>query len=79
VMILRGSGDALVGTDVIKMAQYDVVHIPARTWHQFRATGNEPFGFLCLVNIERDRPELPDEAQIEEIKRDAAVSEFIRT
>jgi hypothetical protein len=24
--------------------------------HQFRATGDEPLGFLCVVERERDRP-----------------------
>jgi hypothetical protein len=24
--------------------------------HQFRATGAEPLGFLCVVERERDRP-----------------------
>ena len=29
------------------------------TWHQFRATGGEPLGFLCLVRRERDKPQRP--------------------
>ncbi len=37
----------------------DLVTIPAWTWHQFRATAGEPCGFLCMVNRERDRPQVP--------------------
>ena len=40
------------------------------TWHQFRATKGEPLGFLCMVNAERDKPQLPtpeDVARLREI------------
>lgn len=79
VMIIRGTGEALVGADVVTLKVFDVVHIPPRSWHQFRATANEPFGFLCLVNIDRDRPELPNETQLEELISNPAVARFIKT
>ena len=41
------------------MKPFDLVTIPSWTWHQFRATDGEPLGFLCMVNAERDRPQLP--------------------
>ena len=37
---------------------------PAATWHQFRAGEDEPLGFLCLVNADRDRPQLPGPADL---------------
>src|SRR4029079_17920440 len=60
VMIIRGSGHVLVGEEIGAIGTHDVVHIPAMTWHQFRATNGEELGFLCVVSCERDRPERPD-------------------
>jgi mannose-6-phosphate isomerase-like protein (cupin superfamily) len=78
VMVIRGSGQCLVGEAVYEIAGNDLVSVPTTTWHQFRATTNEPLGFLCLVNIERDRPERPDEKEIAKLKSKAAIAEFIR-
>ncbi len=46
VMILRGHGQCLVGEEVRAVKPFDLVGIPAWTWHQFRATEGEAFGFL---------------------------------
>jgi hypothetical protein len=48
------------------------------TWHQFQANQGEPLGFLCLVNVDRDRPQRPDEKQVAELKALPKVGEFIR-
>jgi quercetin dioxygenase-like cupin family protein len=77
VMVLRGSGRALVGDRVIALAPFDVVRIAPGSWHQFRAD-REPFGFLCMVNVERDRPERPDAAGLAELRATSEVAEFIR-
>ena len=78
VMILRGSGRALVDGRVIDVGCFDVVQIPSMTWHQFRATNGQPLGFLCLVHMERDRPQLPDAAALEELRTATAIGAFIR-
>jgi mannose-6-phosphate isomerase-like protein (cupin superfamily) len=64
VMVIRGRGRCLVGDKFHDLAQNDLVNVPPMTWHQFHAAPDEPLGFLCLVNRERDRPQLPtpDEA-----------------
>jgi len=54
------------------------VHIPALTWHQFRAPEDAPFGFLCMVNAARDRPQLPAATDLEALRRDPAIAAFIR-
>lgn len=78
VMILRGSGHCLVGQSVREVKERDLVYIPPLTWHQFRATRGEPLGFLCMVNADRDRPQLPTEAEIETMKRaSASVAAFL--
>jgi quercetin dioxygenase-like cupin family protein len=78
VMVIRGRGHCLVGDTVHEIAENDLVSIPSVTWHQFRATTNEPLGFLCLVNIDRDRPERPDEASVAVLKALPEVGDFIR-
>ena len=77
VLILRGSGHCLVGTEVRAVAPNDLVYIPSMTWHQFRATQGEPLGFLCLVNAARDKPQLPTAGELAALKQDPAVARFL--
>lgn len=79
VMVLRGRGRVLVGAAIFELAQYDLVTVPPLTWHQFRAPDDEPLGFLCLVNAERDRPQLPREEDLEVLQADPNTAAFIRT
>jgi mannose-6-phosphate isomerase-like protein (cupin superfamily) len=78
VMILRGGGDVLVGRQIHAVAGRDLVRVPPRTWHQFRATGTEPLGFLCIVRSERDKPQRPSPADLSGLRADPAVAAFIR-
>jgi quercetin dioxygenase-like cupin family protein len=64
VLVLRGRGRALLGDRVVDLAGHDLVSVPPLTWHQFRAADDEPLGFLCLVNADRDRPQLPGPADL---------------
>lgn len=79
VMVIRGHGRALVGDRVLNIGLHDVVRIPSMTWHQFRATEGVPLGFLCVVHVDRDRPNLPDEAALAALRANPRVAEFIRT
>jgi len=78
VMVLRGRGQALVGRDVHALAANDLVRVPPRTWHQFRATSDEPLGFLCLVRSERDKPQRPGPEELAALRSDGAIAAFIR-
>jgi quercetin dioxygenase-like cupin family protein len=60
VMVIRGSGRCLIGDQAHELELHDLVSVPPMTWHQFRAAAMEPLGFLCLVDVDRDRPQLPD-------------------
>jgi mannose-6-phosphate isomerase-like protein (cupin superfamily) len=77
VLVLRGGGTCLVGDVVRDLQQNDLVTVPPWTWHQFRATKDEPLGFLCMVNSERDRPQLPSEGELEALKSDPKVRDFL--
>lgn len=77
VMILRGRGACLLGETVQSVRTFDLIRIPAWTWHQLRANAGEPMGFLCMVNQERDRPQLPTAAQLAVMKTSPAVAKFL--
>ncbi|MEE3235674.1 MAG: cupin domain-containing protein [Candidatus Latescibacterota bacterium] len=47
--ILRGNATIGIGDQEINVERDDVVFIPAETPHWYRAKGNEPFEFLCIV------------------------------
>ena len=78
VLILRGRGHCLVGREIKAVDTRDLVTVPALTWHQFRATQGEPLGFLCMVNAERDKPQLPSAQELARLKADPAIAAFLR-
>lgn len=78
VMVIRGEGRALVGDRILDLATHDLVRVPPRTWHQFRAADAAPLGFLCLVPCGRDRPERPDAAALAALRADPRIAGFIR-
>jgi len=77
VLILRGSGEALVGTEVMALNTNDLITVPPLTWHQFRAPAHEPLGFLCMVDAVRDKPQLPEAGDLEGLRQDARVARFL--
>ncbi|MBI2803169.1 MAG: cupin domain-containing protein [Gammaproteobacteria bacterium] len=77
VMVVRGSGRCLVGEQVFELALHDLITVPPLTWHQFRAGAQEPLGFLCMVNSERDRPQLPSETEAAALRASAAIAAFM--
>jgi quercetin dioxygenase-like cupin family protein len=77
VMILRGRGHCLLGNEVREVKAYDLVTIPPMTWHQFKATADEPLGFLCMVNAERDRPQLPTDEEVRKLRGEPRVAAFL--
>lgn len=78
VMVIRGRGACLVGDQVHLIELHDLITVPPLAWHQFRATEKEPLGFLCLVNAERDRPELPGPQDLLALRQNPQIAAFIR-
>ncbi len=57
VIALRGAGKALVGGRIVELKPFDALYVPPLTVHRFMNEGEEPFGFLCPVDAQRDRPQ----------------------
>jgi quercetin dioxygenase-like cupin family protein len=76
VMILRGEGRCLVGGEVRPVAPFDLVSIPPMHWHQFRAGSAEPLGFLCMVDRDRDRPQLPTDRELAQLRSEPQIAAF---
>lgn len=58
--VLRGRATIGIGSREIRVEADDVVFIPAGVPHWYRAEGEEPFEFICVV------PNRPDEITIVE-------------
>jgi ribulose-bisphosphate carboxylase large chain len=56
VIVIRGRGRIRLGERWEEVGFGDVVYVAANDPHQFRSAGDEPFGFICVVSAERDRP-----------------------
>jgi quercetin dioxygenase-like cupin family protein len=56
VVVLRGRGEVRLGDAWHEVGFGDVVYVAPDEVHQLRNPGAEPFGFLCMVDAERDRP-----------------------
>lgn len=77
VMVIRGSGRCLLGDRIETIGPHDLVTIPSWTWHQFRAGADEPLGFLCLVDAQRDKPAQPTLEELARLKADPAIAAFL--
>jgi mannose-6-phosphate isomerase-like protein (cupin superfamily) len=60
VVVVRGTGQVVLGNETYDIAPFDCVYVAPGATHQFRATGREPLGFLCIVDRVRDRPQAVD-------------------
>ena len=62
VIPIRGRGEVQFGCYIYRVEIGDVVYVAPNDPHQFRNPDDatEPFGFLCVVDAERDRPESVD-------------------
>lgn len=56
--VLRGRARVGIGDQVVEVGADDVVFIPAGVPHWYRAEGDEPFEFLCVVPNAPDRIEI---------------------
>ena len=57
VVVLRGEGEVELPGGPQPLTFGDLVWVAPGEVHRFRNRGSGPFGFLCAVDAERDRPE----------------------
>ena len=60
VVVLRGKGKVRLNSEWQDVELNDTVYVGPMVPHQFLNDSNEPFGILCVVDRERDRPILLD-------------------
>jgi quercetin dioxygenase-like cupin family protein len=58
VICVRGEGIVRTGNRKNKMKFMDTIYISPDTVHQLSNPFEAPFGFLCIVNAKRDKPEI---------------------
>jgi len=78
VIVAHGRGRCLVDGRIFELALHDLVRVPALAWHQFRAAPDATLGFLCMVNAERDRPQLPTADELAGLTSVPAIAAFLR-
>jgi quercetin dioxygenase-like cupin family protein len=56
VVVLRGRGEVFLDGTWYEVTLGDTVYVAPLEVHQLRNRGEEPFGFLCIVDAQRDVP-----------------------
>ena len=78
VTIIRGRGYAVVGDDIHPLAPFDHIYVGPMTMHQFVNDAAEPFGFICVVDAERDKPQPATDAEYADLSRSLALAGKLR-
>lgn len=59
VITVRGRGVLQSGAKELALGEFDVAYVPPLQVHQLQNPHDEPFGFFCIVDRERDKPQAP--------------------
>jgi quercetin dioxygenase-like cupin family protein len=77
VVVLRGCGRALVGAHAVTCRPFDAVYVPSWAPHRWMTAGEEPFGFLCTVDRDRDRSAPVEDDEWAKLMANPETSPFI--
>lgn len=77
VLALRGTGAAVIGAGLVAMEPFGLVQTPPWAPHRWVNAGEEPFGFLCTVEGDRDRPQPLSDAEWEALAADPRTAPFV--
>lgn len=79
IIVLRGRGQIIRGDEVLPAEPFDFLFIPPHTPHQFVNTSDEEsFGFICVVDRERDRPQVLSAGELARLKADPRTGSVMR-
>jgi quercetin dioxygenase-like cupin family protein len=78
VTVIRGTGYAIVGEELHRLHSFDHLYVGPMTMHQFVNDGGEPFGFICVVDSDRDRPQPATDEDVERLHRVPAMRGKLR-
>ena len=56
VFVIRGAGIFRAQDQRLQLKEGDIAYVRPNDAHQFANEGDQPFGFLCIVDADRDRP-----------------------
>ena len=65
-MVVKGRGTVRLGDQVEQIGPLDVVYVSPHEVHRFEAHDTDCLGFVCVVDRQRDRPEVVDEGSMDE-------------
>ncbi len=68
VIGLRGRGRTLLAGEMVEIGFLDTLYVCPEDPHQLLNPFDEPFGFFCIVNHERDRPRPLNAQQAEALR-----------
>src|ERR671936_435467 len=77
VVALRGRGRAVVGDAVFELEPFAAIYVAPLTPHRWLNAGDEPFGFLCTVDAERDRPQPLDDNEWDALQKNPATAPYV--
>jgi quercetin dioxygenase-like cupin family protein len=77
VIVIRGTGKALVGERVFSLKPFDIVYVPVYTPHRWINDSTEAFGFLCPVDAERDKPQPVSEEEWGTLRKNPETAPYI--
>jgi quercetin dioxygenase-like cupin family protein len=77
VIALRGRGLAVVADRVLDLVPFDTVHVPPTAPHRWLNRADEPFGFICTVDAERDRPAPLDDHEWEALLSNPVTAPYV--
>lgn len=78
VVTVRGEGHVVVGAKSVVVRPFDTLYVKPWEPHQFVNLADEPYGFLCVVDGERDRPQEVSAEELEAIRNDAGAGAIVR-
>jgi len=78
VVVIRGTGIAIIGTELLSIKPFDCLYIPPNTYHQLQTKGEESLGFLCIVDKVRDKPKLLNDEEITTLKKHTKIGKVIK-